>query len=82
MSKVLTQDKCRYCSCSPDYNEPLNMTSIEYSGIEMRVLGYVGVLRCRNFECADFEKNYTTQDAVNINYCPMCGRSFNDENAG
>lgn len=80
---IQLKNKPKFCKyCNPDIDYALNPEGMPYSGIEMRVLGYVGILRCRIFECADFEKNFTTQDAVNINYCPMCGRSFNDENAG
>lgn len=74
MSKTPTQDKCKYCSCSPDDNEPLNMTSIEYSGIEMLILRNTGILRCRYF--LDYDGLFDAQDIVRINYCPMCGRRF------
>lgn len=77
------KNKPKFCKyCNPDIGLALNHEGMQYSGIEMRVLGYVGILRCRIFECADLKKNFTTQDAVNINYCPMCGRRFSDENAG
>lgn len=72
MSKSLTQDKCKYCSYSPDYNVPLNMTSIEYSRIEMLILGNTGILRCRHFP--NYDELFDAQDIVLINYCPMCGR--------
>lgn len=74
MSKTPTQDKCKYCSCSPDYNKPLNMTSIEYSGIEMLILGNIGILRCRHFP--NYDELFDAQDIVFINYCPMCERRF------
>lgn len=76
----MNKDKLKCCKyCNPDIGLALNHEGMPYSGIEMRVLGYVGILRSRNFEDADFEKNYTTQDCVNINFCPMCGRRFRDE---
>ena len=51
------KNKPKFCKyCNPDIGLALNHEGMQYSGIEMRVLGYVGILRCRIFECADFEK--------------------------
>ena len=68
--------KCPYCD--PDVGLVLNYDGMMYSGIEIRLLGRVGILRCRSFPLDNFD-TYDTQDAVNIKFCPMCGRSFNDE---
>lgn len=68
-----TENKCPHCN--PDIGLVLNHHGMEYSGLEIRVLGRVGILRCRSFPLDNFD-TYDTQDAVNINFCPMCGRRF------
>lgn len=56
---------CRYCE--KNEFESLN-TTVDYSGLEIAMSGR-GILRVRNY---NFKKLFETQDAVDINYCPMC----------
>ena len=56
---------CKYCENNEF--EPLNATT-DYSGLEIAVSGK-GVLRVRNY---NFKELFESQDAVDINYCPMC----------
>lgn len=58
---------CKYCG--KNEFEPLNTTT-DYSGLEIAMSGK-GVLRVRNY---NFKEVFETQDAVDIEYCPMCGR--------
>lgn len=76
MRMKATNHNCPYCN--PDIRKPLNDEGMLYSGLEIHVLGYVGILRCRSFPLNNID-TYTSQDAVNINYCPMCGRRFHDD---
>ena len=64
--------RCPYCEADNNDFIPLNQT-VNYSGIEMS-LNRQGVLRIRfgYADCSYFE----SQDIVNIQYCPMCGRKF------
>lgn len=62
---------CPYCHKSDP--RPLNVETVKYSGLEVSIVGHGTVLRVRNFsddECVNFDH----QDAIIINYCPMCGR--------
>ena len=62
---------CPYCHKSDP--RPLNAETVKYSGLEVSMVGRATVLRVRNFsddECVNFDH----QDAIIINYCPMCGR--------
>lgn len=56
---------CKYCETKEF--KALN-TTVDYSGLEITVSGR-GILRVRNY---NFKELFDTQDAVNINYCPMC----------
>lgn len=60
---------CGYCN--KHEFEPLN-TTVNYSGLEIAISGS-GMLRVRNY---NFKDMFETQDAMNINYCPMCGRKL------
>lgn len=62
---------CKYC-LKTEFRA-LN-TTIDYSGLEIAVSGS-GILRVRNY---NFKEIFETQDAVNINYCPMCGRKLGE----
>ena len=62
---------CPYCHKSDP--RPLNAETVKYSGLEVSMVARSTVLRVRNFpddECVHFDH----QDAIIINYCPMCGR--------
>lgn len=62
---------CPYCHKSDP--RPLNVETVKYSGLEVSMVGRATVLRVRHFsdeECVHFDH----QDAILINYCPMCGR--------
>jgi len=56
---------CKYCETKEF--KALN-TTLDYSGLEIAVSGG-GILRVRNY---NFKELFDTQDAVDINYCPMC----------
>jgi hypothetical protein len=62
---------CEYCNKDTNGFIPINNT-VDYSGLEISI-NHKGMLRCRNY---NFKELYDTQDIVNINYCPMCGRSL------
>ncbi len=63
---------CRYCE--NEYNDfvLLNETA-SYSDIEI-TLNRQGMLRVRAYD--DDGWNWVSQDIVNVEYCPMCGRRF------
>lgn len=64
---------CGYCN--KDYHV-LNTTR-EYSSIEISILYNIRILRVR----AGFNEKgiFNLQDAVHINYCPMCGKKLGKE---
>lgn len=64
-------ETCRYCHGFNHRFIPLHNTSA-YSGVEIAVNSQ-GMLRVRVLNECDV---FTTQDIVNIKYCPMCGRKF------
>jgi len=66
---------CPYCD--PETCKPLNSYSVAYSGIEMRLIA-AHLLRCRHFP-DDYDNLHDHQDAIAINFCPMCGRNLNPE---
>lgn len=63
--------KCPYCECDTNDFEVLNQ-STEYSGIELAV-NRQGMLRARML---DDDGGFSTQDIVEIRYCPLCGKRF------
>nr|DAK83840.1 MAG TPA: C2H2 type zinc-finger protein [Caudoviricetes sp.] len=67
-----TQTLCRFCRGAQNAFHKISNTE-KYSGVEIAV-NRQGMLRVRVF--ADDEETFTTQDVVNINFCPMCGRRF------
>ena len=67
--------KCAYCEGKDNRFVGLNQ-STEYSGIEMAV-NRQGMLRVR---VLDYCGSFTTQDIVNIKYCPECGRELGGGN--
>lgn len=67
-----------YCPyCHPSDPKPLNVETIKYSGLELKIVGRSQILRCRSFEDDDC-LHFDTQDCVIINYCPMCGRDVHE----
>ena len=66
---------CQYCE-QRSYNDfvPMNQT-VEYSGIELAV-NCQGMLRVRYYDVNG--DTLETQDILNIKYCPLCGRKFNN----
>ena len=64
---------CEYCE--EDGFNPLNDT-VDYSGIEISISNK-GMLRVRNY---NFKEIFESQDAINILFCPMCGRKLGDNN--
>lgn len=63
---------CEYCEKGNGF-KALNDT-VDYSGLEISI-NNKGMLRTRAYM---FKKNFQTQDIVNINYCPMCGKRVGD----
>lgn len=65
---------CQYCE--PRRNNDfvtMNQTA-KYSGIQLAI-NCQGMLRARYYVNGD---TFETQDIVNIKYCPLCGRKFNN----
>ena len=61
--------RCPYCDAETNDFVPINQ-SVEYSGIEI-ALNRQGMLRVRVYEPG--QETFTTQDIVEIKYCPNCG---------
>ena len=59
---------CPYCDAETNDFVPINQ-SVEYSGIEI-ALNRQGMLRVRVYESG--QETFTTQDIVEIKYCPNC----------
>lgn len=65
--------ECRFCGRPDNDFAALNKTSI-YSEVEIAI-NRQGILRVRvDADGKDGHKYYTTQEIVNIKYCPMCGK--------
>ena len=62
---------CPYCEATSNDFSFLIQTS-EYSGIEI-ALNRQGMLRAR---VLDSYGKFSTQDIVEIKYCPLCGKLF------
>ena len=60
---------CPYCDAETNDFVPINQ-AVEYSGIEI-ALNRQGMLRVRVYESG--QETFTTQDIVEIKYCPNCG---------
>ena len=63
-------DKCEYCN--EDYSV-LNPISDKYSGLEISLMTKIKILRVRAYMHKEL---FETQDVININYCPVCGRKL------
>ena len=66
---------CPYCDAETNDFVPINQ-SVEYSGIEI-ALNRQGMLRVRVYESG--QETFTTQDIVEIKYCPNCGCKMDGE---
>ena len=66
---------CPYCDAENNDFVPINQ-SVEYSGIEI-ALNRQGMLRVRVYESG--QETFTTQDIVEIKYCPNCGCKMDKE---
>ena len=65
---------CQYCKERNNDFVILNNTNM-YSGIDIEI-NRQGMLRVRVSN--DEMDGFVTQDILNVRYCPMCGRKFND----
>lgn len=66
---------CPYCDAETNDFVPINQ-AVEYSGIEI-ALNRQGMLRVRVYESG--QETFTTQDIVEIKYCPNCGAKMDKE---
>ena len=67
---------CKYCGEKDNGFVLLNETT-DYSGIEMS-LNRQGMLRARYYEQGKYDL-WFSEDIVNINFCPICGRKLTEE---
>ena len=67
-----TNNICQYCKADTNDFVLLNETT-DYSGIEIS-LNRQGILRIRYYE--PYEKLFSSQDFINVKFCPICGRKF------
>ena len=66
---------CPYCTPTSD-NRLLNAGTYDLSGIEVQIIGKSRVLRVRSYKNNDVGSLYENQEAVLIQYCPICGRNL------
>lgn len=62
---------CPYCTPTMD-NLPLNNGSVDFSMLEVKIIGRGQVLRVRNLTPDGL---FDGQDMIIINYCPICGKN-------
>lgn len=63
------------CGCLTE--EYLPLTDARYSGIEMALFPKSKMMRTRVYWTQDIEYGiFDTQDVINIEYCPLCGRKL------
>lgn len=77
---VRAEKGCKFCTFTgEDRTALLNPETVEYSGVELRLITNGqdpgALLRARAISIE--EDMY--QDAVNINFCPVCGRRLGVE---
>ena len=65
---------CQYCDSNCNDFAVMNQT-MEYSGIELAI-NRQGMLRARYYDVNG--DVFKTQDIIEIKYCPLCGRKFNN----
>lgn len=75
----MKQEPCKYCDVKKhDGHVMLNEDTAEYSGITISLLSkgpYTGaILRVRSL--TDDRKLVDSQEAIGINFCPICGRKL------
>lgn len=63
---------CEYCKHENNDFVILN-TTVDCSNIEMAI-NRQGMFRIRHY--TDENQVWFSQDLININYCPVCGRKF------
>ena len=63
---------CPYCTPTMN-NLPLNKESVDYSMLEVKIIGRGQVLRVRNLTPDGL---FDGQDMMIINYCPICGKNL------
>lgn len=63
---------CKFCSGNSSAFRTVNATAL-YSGIEM-AMGTSGLFRVRVL--TDNGESFTTQEIIQMRYCPACGRKF------
>ncbi len=66
---------CEFCNRTNNDFVLLNDTA-EYSGLDI-AMNRQGMLRVRCYN--DEMDGFVTQDALNINYCPICGRKLTED---
>ena len=79
MPKIQKPAGCKFCDFkNNDGHILLNDDTAEYSGMTVSVLSNGpqsgAILRVRSL--TDDHMLVDSQDAININYCPMCGRKI------
>lgn len=65
---------CDFCNRLTNDLIPLNDTQ-RYSGFEIAI-NRQGLLRVRYYDERDV---FVSQDVININFCPICGREFKEK---
>ena len=66
-------DSCKCCYSSTNDFVLINKYPC-YSGIDIAI-NRQGMLRARTYQY-DGEDTFESQDIVQMNYCPLCGRKF------
>ena len=70
--------KCQFCQ-REDNQFVLMNDNTRFTGIEVS-MNRLSVLRVRAYDIATDQQGHnliTSQDTLNMNYCPACGRKFN-----
>ena len=69
--KKKVNKKCKYCEKKNDDFIPIN--NIGNNEIEIEI-NRKGILRVRHYGYS------MSEDIINVNFCPICGRKFTEEN--
>lgn len=63
--------------CGCETTEYLPLTDVRYSGVEAVLFPKLKFIRTRVYWTQDPEYGvFDTQDVVNVEYCPLCGRKL------
>ena len=63
--------------CGCEAAEYLPLTDVRYSGVEAVLFPKLKFIRTRVYWTQDPEYGvFDTQDVVNVEYCPLCGRKL------